>query len=136
MPLVMFGVKEQSNLRWLVVQRVRRSSPRSADAPLAGGLSSQCKITNYALDLLGHNMLNGQRQNDYTAIAPTSLLVAGVRALAPGCGQSTTESEIGILSNSISNAVVFKSANGCVCDAKDEAFMTMRVIKAPLGALD
>ena len=89
MPLVMFGVKEQSNLRWLVVQRVRRSSPRSADAPLAGGLSSQCKITNYALDFLGHNMLNGQRQNDYTAIAPTSLLVAGVRALAPGCGQST-----------------------------------------------
>ena len=25
MPLVMFGVKEQSNLRWLVVQRVRHS---------------------------------------------------------------------------------------------------------------
>jgi hypothetical protein len=86
MPLVLFGVKEQSNLRWLVVQRIRRSSPRSADAPLARGLSSQCKITNYALDLLGHNMLNEQRQNDYTAIAPTSLLVAGVRALALDAG--------------------------------------------------
>ena len=136
MPLVMFGVKEQSNPRWLVVQRVRRSSPRSADAPLAGGLSSQCKITNYALDLLGHNMLNGQRQNDYTAIAPTSLLVAGVYEVWPLDAGNRQLSEIGILSNSISNAVVFKSANGCVCDAKDEAFMTMRVIKAPLGALD
>jgi hypothetical protein len=73
MPLVMFGVKEQSNRRWLVVQRVRRSSPRSADAPLAGGLSSQCKITNYAVDFLEHNMLNRQQRNDYTAIAPTSL---------------------------------------------------------------
>jgi hypothetical protein len=31
MPLVMFGVKEQSNLRWLVVLRVRRSSPRRVD---------------------------------------------------------------------------------------------------------
>jgi hypothetical protein len=35
--------REQSNRRWLVVLRVRRSSPRSADAPLAGGRSSQCK---------------------------------------------------------------------------------------------
>jgi hypothetical protein len=31
MPLVMFGVKEQSYLRWLVVLRVRRSSPRRVD---------------------------------------------------------------------------------------------------------
>jgi hypothetical protein len=73
-------------LRWLVVQRVRRSSPRSADAPLAGGLSSQCKITNYALDFLEHNMLNRQQRNDYTAIAPTSLLVAGVRGLSLDAG--------------------------------------------------
>ena len=68
MPLVIFGVKEQSNLRWLVVQRVRRSSPRSADAPLARGLSSQCEVHNYALDLLGHNMLNRQQRNDYTGL--------------------------------------------------------------------
>ena len=84
------------------------------------------QMSNYALDLLGHNMLNEQRQNDYTAIASTSLLVAGVRALAAGCGQSTTESEIGILSNSISNAVL-KSANRCVCDAKYDVFMTIGV---------
>ena len=37
MPLAMFVVKEQSNRRWLVVQRVRRSSPRSADALLPVG---------------------------------------------------------------------------------------------------
>ena len=134
MPLVMFGVKEQSNRRWLVVPRVRHSSLRSADAPLARGLSSQCEVNNYALDLLGHNMLNEQRQNDYTAIASTSLLVAGVRALAAGCGQSTTESEIGILSNSISNAVVLQM--DAFVTLKMRAFMTMRVIKAPLGALD
>jgi hypothetical protein len=63
MPLVMFGVKRPG-----FVPRVRRSSPRSADAPVARGLSSQCKISNYAFDLLGHNMLNEQRHNDYTAM--------------------------------------------------------------------
>jgi hypothetical protein len=41
-------------------------------------------------------MLNGQRQNDYTAIAPTSLLVAGVRALAPGCGRLRISQTSGI----------------------------------------
>jgi hypothetical protein len=91
-------------------------------------------MSNYALDLLGHNMLNEQRQNDYSAIASTSLLVAGVRALAAGCGQSTTDSEIGILSNSISNAVVLQM--DAFVTLKMRAFMTMRVIKAPLGALD
>jgi hypothetical protein len=67
-------------------------------------------------------MLNGQQRNDYTAIAPTSLLVAGVYEVWPLDAGNRQLSEIGILSNSISNAVVFKSANGCVCDAKDEGF--------------
>jgi hypothetical protein len=126
MPLVMFGVTEQSHRRWLVVQRVRRSSARRADAAVAGGLSSQCKISNYALDLLEHNMLNGQRQNDYTAMAPTSLLVAGYELWPLDACNRQLRVRIGILSNFISNAVL-KSANRCVCDAKYDVFMTIGV---------
>jgi hypothetical protein len=80
-------------------------------------------------------MLNEQRQkNDYTAIAPTSLLVAGVRALALDAGNRQLRVR-SVLSN-LYRMLLFSKVQMDVCDAKDEAFMTMRVIKAPLGALD